>query len=223
MHKLRALHLPGSGRRQISVKGDPLMETACATVATLAEFTLPELVIPTLTGKATSAVISELAETLHRVKGITRAVHSGLAALNRELLTSMVLDVGAAFPQVKAVELASPVFTVGRSLEPLSWRTKSFPPIQFVFLIALPVQAHRNSGRLIDGLGQLARDVSALCGCATRGVPDKCSRFSTSAGFKISVWQESPKNRAHQQRAVKSATRGAENERPTSHPKFSRI
>jgi PTS system fructose-specific IIC component len=156
------------------------METACATVATLAEFTLPELVIPTLTGKTTSAVISELADTLLRVKGITRVVHLGLAALNRELLTSTVLDAGAAFPQVKATELASPLFAVGRSPEPLSWRAKSFPPIQLVFLIALPTQAHRYSVRLVDGLGQLARDVNRL----------ERLREAPSAGQMLAIFDE---------------------------------
>jgi mannitol/fructose-specific phosphotransferase system IIA component (Ntr-type) len=138
------------------------METACATFATLAEFTAHELVVPTLTGMTTSAVISELAGALHRLKGIPQPFDSGLAALNRELLTSMVLDAGAAFPQVKPAELADPVFALGRSPEPLSWRAKSFPPIQLVFLIGLPARPHRYSQRLVDGLSQLARDIGRL-------------------------------------------------------------
>ena len=83
----------------------------------LADYIKPELIIPQLKTRATTSVMEELTEVLHCQDGSVphpRLLSSSLAALNRELLTSTVLDFGAAFPQVRVAAQPRPRFALGR-------------------------------------------------------------------------------------------------------------
>jgi len=128
---------------------------------TLADYTKPELIIPQLTTRATTSAMEELTEALHCQDGSVPHPHllfSSLAALNRELLTSTMLDLGAAFPEVRVAALSRPRFALGRSSEPLPWLAPAFQPIDLVFLTLEPLKADAEVGRLVGTLQDLGRN-----------------------------------------------------------------
>jgi mannitol/fructose-specific phosphotransferase system IIA component (Ntr-type) len=128
---------------------------------TLADYTKPELIIPQLTTRATNSVMEELTEALHCQDGSVPHPHlfsSSLAALNLELLTSTVLNLGAAFPEVRVAALSRPRFALGRSSEPLPWLAPAFQPVDLVFLTLEPLQANVEVGRLVGTLQDLGRN-----------------------------------------------------------------
>ena len=129
------------------------------TTRTLADYTSAALIIPQLHSRATATVMQELNDVLHRVEAIVPGhLFSSLAALNRELLTSMSLDFGAAFPQVRVPGLQRPRFAVGRAIEPLPWRASFYPPIELVFLVVEPSKSDLEYKQLIAALHRLAGD-----------------------------------------------------------------
>jgi mannitol/fructose-specific phosphotransferase system IIA component (Ntr-type) len=129
------------------------------TRRTLADYTSTALIVPQLHSRATAAVMQELNDVLHRVEAIVSDhLFPGLAALNRELLTSMDLDFGAAFPQLLVPSLQRPRFVVGRATEPLPWRASFYPPIEFVFLVVEPSRTDLEYKQLMAALHRLGND-----------------------------------------------------------------
>jgi hypothetical protein len=75
------------------------MPVASRPMLTLGDFTNAALMLPRLRGCSMGEVIHELGQALHQENGsLPDIVYPGLNALNCELLTSLVLDLGAAFP-----------------------------------------------------------------------------------------------------------------------------
>lgn len=126
---------------------------------TLADYTSTALIVPQLHSKATATVMQELNGVLHRAEAIVPDhLFSSLVALNRELLTSMSLEFGAAFPQVPVPGLQRPRFAVGRATEPLPWRASFYPPIELVFLVVEPSKSDLEYRQLVAALRRLAAD-----------------------------------------------------------------
>jgi mannitol/fructose-specific phosphotransferase system IIA component (Ntr-type) len=147
---------------------DPLMKnytqetsprTIIAAPTSLADYTSPPLIVPRLQGKTMPAVMKELTQALHQADGfMPKAPFDSLQALVRELLTGLAMDFGACFPSVRVPGLQRPRFALGRTAQPFAWRAKTFPPIEFVFLVVAPTPSTGESKRLAETLSRLGTD-----------------------------------------------------------------
>lgn len=139
------------------------MKLAPNPTRTLADFTSAALMLPKLRGCSMAEVIHELSQALHQENGsIPDVLYPGLNALNCELLTSMVLDLGAAFPHVSVATLSRSRFALGRAGELFSWRALAFRQIDLVFLILDPLKADVESSQLVSTLHNLGENRSRL-------------------------------------------------------------
>jgi mannitol/fructose-specific phosphotransferase system IIA component (Ntr-type) len=106
-----------------------------------------------------TAIMKQLSKVLQQTDRLMQEVLSGsLQALNCELLTGMALDFGACFPTVRVRGLQRPHFALGRAAEPLAWRARFYPQIDFVFLVLAPAPTTKESQRLAATLHWLGRD-----------------------------------------------------------------
>jgi len=139
------------------------MQLAPNPTRTLADFTSAALMLPKLLGRSMSEVMRELSQSLHQENGSKPDIqYPALKALNCELLTSTMLDLGAAFPHVSMASLSQSRFALGRSGEPLPWRAPALRPLDLVFLILEPVKADVESRQLVSTLHNLGKSCSRL-------------------------------------------------------------
>jgi len=133
--------------------------TLPAAAPSLADYTSPALIIPRLHEETMHGIMNQLCQVLPQTDGSVQEVLSdSLHALNRELLTGRALDFGACFPSVHVRGLQPPRFALGRTAEPLPWRARFYPPIEFVFLLVGPDPSTKESQRLAATLSWLGRD-----------------------------------------------------------------
>ena len=125
---------------------------------TLADFTSPCLILPSLRGKDVASVIQELGQALQREGRIPDLLPFYHAALNREYLLSTEMEAGMAFPHARAPGLNGLAFALGRSAEPLGWGAKAARSVRLVFLIAVPATDSTQYLQLISGLARLAKE-----------------------------------------------------------------
>lgn len=119
--------------------------------------------LPKFQTRSMPEVMRELSQALQLENGSMPDMHyPALKALNCELLTSMMLDLGAAFPQVSVASLSRPRFVLGRSAEPLSWRASGFRPLDLVFLILEPAKLDLEFRQLASTLHSLGKNGSRL-------------------------------------------------------------
>lgn len=139
------------------------MPVASHPMLTLGNFTSAALILPKLGGRSMGEVIRELTQALRQENGsIPGIFYPGLNALNCELLTGQVLDLGAAFPHMSVTTLSRSRFALGRTAELFAWRAPAFRQIDLVFLILDPVKADLESRQLISTLHNLGKDQSRL-------------------------------------------------------------
>src|SRR5947209_11691556 len=108
------------------------------TRLTLADYTSPALVIPSLRGQDAAAVIHELSAALHYEGRVPDLLQFYQAALNREYLCSTATDPGWALPHALVKSLDRPCFAVGQCAIPRQWIAPTRQMVQVVFLIAVP-------------------------------------------------------------------------------------
>jgi len=136
---------------------------------TLAEFTSPGLIIPSLRGRDVATVIQELSQALQREARVPDLLPFYHAALNREFLVSTEMEAGMAFPHARVAGLKELSFALGRGDEPLSWGAKASRSVRLVFLLAVPATDSIQYLQLISGLARLAKEpalVEKLCSAA---------------------------------------------------------
>ena len=123
---------------------------------TLADFTSPGLLIPSLQGRDAATAIQELSAGLQREGLVTDLLQFYHSVLNREYLCHTVADPGWAMPHSKARGLSRPAFALGRWAPPKSW-LKSEQAVSLVFLFALPDTDARGYLKLISGVARLSK------------------------------------------------------------------
>jgi mannitol/fructose-specific phosphotransferase system IIA component (Ntr-type) len=129
------------------------MQLAPNPIRTLADSTSAALMLPKFQGRSMPDVMRELSQALHQENdSMPDTLYPALKALNCELLTSTMLNLGAAFPHVSTASLCRPRFALGRSGEPLSWRAPAFRPTDLVFLILDSSPADVESRQLVSTL-----------------------------------------------------------------------
>lgn len=125
---------------------------------TLADFTAPGLIVPSLRGKDAAAAIGELSESLAREKRVPDAGPLGRAALDRELMGGTEMQAGMAFPHARLAALKQLSFAFGRAEKPLAWGPNAVRSVRLVFLMAVPAQDPGQYLALVSGLARLAKD-----------------------------------------------------------------
>ena len=131
--------------------------TAVNTVASLAEFTTINSLVPQLRSRDMAEVIQELSQVLQRERRVADGQAVYLAAMNRERICSSNMEVGMAFPHARLAGLKELSFALGRSREPLRWGNTA-GNVQLVFLMAVPENDSMQYLSLISGLARLSKD-----------------------------------------------------------------
>ena len=135
--------------------------TATDAGTTLADYTSPGLIIPTLRGVDAPAVIQELSAALQLEGHITDLLPFYQAALNREYLCSTVMEPGWALPHGLVKGLEKPCFALGRTAAPIAWGN-SVLRVRLIFLLAAPETDARAHMTLILALSRLSKDTPLL-------------------------------------------------------------
>lgn len=126
---------------------------------TLGDFTGVNLMLPKLQGRSMPDVMRELSQPLQQENSSLPDIHHpALQALNCELLTSLLLDLGATCPHLSVAPLAQSRFALGRANAALPWRAPVLPPIDLVFLILEPLPTDLESWQLINTLQSLGKN-----------------------------------------------------------------
>src|ERR1017187_7470179 len=109
-----------------------------APPVSLADYTHPGLIVPSLRERDTAGIISELSQVLQREGSVPDVLPFYQAALNQELLANSALESGLAFPHARLSGVKRLQFAFGRPPEPIVWGGRSSWPVQLVFLLAVP-------------------------------------------------------------------------------------
>lgn len=137
----------------------PASETSAReSTLTLADFTSPGLILPSLEGQDALEVIHELCQAMKREKRVPDLLHFYHAALNREFLGGHALEAGMAFPHARLPGLKQLSFALGRTDEPLRWGAKPDRSVRLVFLLAIPETESAQYLSLMSGLARVAKD-----------------------------------------------------------------
>jgi mannitol/fructose-specific phosphotransferase system IIA component (Ntr-type) len=139
------------------------MSTRSSITRLLSDYTAPALLIPRLQRSTPPAVMEELSQVLHQADNALPDLRcDSRTAIGQELLTSVTLEFGAVFPQVRVAGLQRPRFALGRAAQPLSWLVSFYPPTELVFLALEPEGSTPESERLAETLTRLGRDHARL-------------------------------------------------------------
>lgn len=133
-----------------------------AAPVSLADYTLPALIVPRLREGDTAGIVSELSQVLHREGGVPDVLPFYQAALNQELLTSSALDCGLAFPHARLSGIKRLQFALGRTAEPIDWGAKTSWSVQFIFLLAVPATDAAGYLQLLASLARLGQQPEVL-------------------------------------------------------------
>jgi PTS system nitrogen regulatory IIA component len=125
---------------------------------TLADFTSPGLIIPSLRGNDVASVIQELSQALQRERRVPDLLPFYHAALNREYLVSTDMGAGMAIPHARVPGLKELSFALGRGCEPLLWSSRAADAVRLVILVAVPATESTQYLQLISGWARLAKD-----------------------------------------------------------------
>ena len=130
--------------------------------SSLADFTRPQLVVPSLRERDAAGIISELSHVLQDQGIVPDVLPFYHAALNQELLANSALQSGIAFPHARLSSVRQLQFALGRAPSPIVWGPKSSWPVQLVFLIAVPATDGAAYLQLLAALARLGRQPEIL-------------------------------------------------------------
>ncbi len=131
-------------------------------VASLADFTRPELILPELRGRDAAGILGELCQVLHQEECIPDVLPFYHAALNQELLFNSALECGIALPHARMNGTKHLQFAFGRAHQPTIWGPKGSRPVEFVFLLAVPATDAAQYLHLLASLTRLGQQPQRL-------------------------------------------------------------
>ena len=134
-----------------------LKELAKAT-GSLADYTSPALIVPEVRERDAAGVVKELSQTLHQQGCVPDFLAFYHAAMNHEFLVNSATESGIAFPHARLHGVVQSSFAFGRSQEPFIWTGRPSPPVQFVFLLAVPATDAAGFLQLLSALARLGRE-----------------------------------------------------------------
>ena len=131
-------------------------------VASLANFTRPELILQELRGRDAAGIIGELCQLLHREECIPDVLPFYHSALNQELLCNSALECGIALPHARMNGTKRLQFAFGRTPQPPIWGPRGSQPVEFVFLLAVPATDAAQYLHLLASLTRLGQQPQKL-------------------------------------------------------------
>jgi mannitol/fructose-specific phosphotransferase system IIA component (Ntr-type) len=129
---------------------------------TLADYTNPALMVPSLRNRTAETVIAELCTTLEvaGLLAVPKAFYD--AVLARELMSPTSFLAGWALPHARLKELPALSFALGRSLEPVRWLGAAAAPVQMVILFAVAEFEAKAYLNLIAGVARLSQNLNLV-------------------------------------------------------------
>lgn len=127
-------------------------------MSSLAEFTTPRLIFPTLRSRDAAGVAAELCSSLHREGFVPDLLPFYNAIISRENLCSTAGAPGWAVPHARMRGLPRLAFAVGRTVEPMPWFGESRELVQVVFLFAVPEEQIAGYLNLVSALARLSQN-----------------------------------------------------------------
>ncbi len=146
---------------------DVAVTTGVTIPVTLADFTRPSLLVPRLRQDDPAGIIGELSQFLQRDATVPDVLSFYQAALNQELMNNSATEAGIALPHARLGGVRQLCFALGRTVQPVSWGPKGSPPVQLIFLIAVPATDAAGYLHLLASLARLGQTpelVSELVG-----------------------------------------------------------
>jgi PTS system nitrogen regulatory IIA component len=128
----------------------------------VADYTRTELIVADLRERDPAGVISELSQVLQRHGCVADLLPFYHAALNQEMLASSALECGLAFPHARLNGVKQLQFAIGRARHPVIWGSKGAPPVEFVFLLAVPATDAAPYLQLLAALARLGQQPDHL-------------------------------------------------------------
>ena len=133
-----------------------------ASLASLADYTQPVLIVPRLRERDVAGIISELSQVLQRQGCVPDVLPFYHAALNQELLSNSAMECGLALPHARLSGVKELKFALGRAPEPVSWGAKGSWRVQLVFLLAVPATNAAGYLHLLASLARLGQKTELL-------------------------------------------------------------
>jgi mannitol/fructose-specific phosphotransferase system IIA component (Ntr-type) len=124
---------------------------------TLADYTLPELILPELRLDSTAAAVAELCRALARAGRVPDGLAFYAAVMHREQICSTATPEGWALPHARIKGLAQLSFAVGKIAVPMDWMETRGQAVRLVFLCAVP-EGDTTYLRFISALARLSQD-----------------------------------------------------------------
>lgn len=137
----------------------------------LADYTSESLMVPQLREQDIAGVIQELSRLLHKAGRVPDMLPFYHSALNREFLVSTASPYGMAFPHGRLNGLPRLCFALGRLTQPIEWGVKGSPPVQLIFLMAVPATDATSYLYVVAGLAKLGKQDRLLADLRTAQTP----------------------------------------------------
>ena len=133
-----------------------------AVTLTLADYTHPALIVPSLREHDMAGILGELSQALQRQGCIPDMLPFYHAALNQELLSNSAHSCGIAFPHARLGAVKQVQFALGRASQPVIWGSKNSWPVQLIFLLAVPATDAAQYLHLLATLARLGQQPERL-------------------------------------------------------------
>lgn len=147
---------------------------ACSS---LADFTDPSLIVPQLRQRDTAGVVKELSQLLHQQGRVPDVLAFYHAALNHEFLANSATECGIALPHARLNGVVHSSFAFGRSAVPFTWGSRPSPPVQFVFLLAVPATDATGFLQLLSAVARFGRQEALLTALRSQQTTEKLFDF----------------------------------------------
>jgi mannitol/fructose-specific phosphotransferase system IIA component (Ntr-type) len=125
---------------------------------TLADFTSPGLMVPSLQSETASEVVARLCAILHQKGGLTDSETFFERVMTRESMSPTCMSPGIALPHARLAALPKLTFTLARSRHPLTWFNERNAFVQIIFLFAVPEGEARTYLNVISAVARLSQN-----------------------------------------------------------------
>jgi mannitol/fructose-specific phosphotransferase system IIA component (Ntr-type) len=139
-----------------------LEQSPSRSVETLAGFTAPELIIPELSARTASAVVSELCTVLVNRGCVWDLTEFQNAVLARESISPTAFVSGWALPHARLPAIPELKFAFGRTAEPVAWFGNKAGRVRTILLFAVPEDAAKAYLNVNAAVARLTQSVPLL-------------------------------------------------------------
>ena len=128
----------------------------------LSDVLLPSSAILPLDAPDRATAISTLVDALGMEGALAEKEQLKSAVLARETVGSTGIGNGVAIPHARSKRLSTPRVAVGRTSQPLDFKSADGKPVRLVFLLAVPEADPQSHLRILAALSRIATDRKLL-------------------------------------------------------------